>query len=199
MNAMPNVRPQPDNAVQIRLAELCEAGVVANILRASFDEFQLRYMTPAFLATTPDEERVRIRMQEGPAWVAVVDGAIHGTASAVKKDDGALYIRGMGVLREARGKRIGERLLLEIERHALENSCNRLTLTTTPFLTSALRLYDRFGFRFIAGGPDTMFGTPIVHMEKLLVGESNYYEEHRKEELCRKIMDTLLTGTPACA
>src|SRR5262249_36634172 len=105
MNAQPKLDMQTDSTVQIRLAELCEAAVIANVLRVSFDEFQLRYMTEAFIATTPNEDRVRSRMREGPAWVAVTGDAIVGTASVVKKADGALYIRGMAVVREARGKR----------------------------------------------------------------------------------------------
>jgi ribosomal protein S18 acetylase RimI-like enzyme len=192
MSAAPNFHPQ--SSVCIRLAGTHEAAEIARVLAESFEEFQTQYTWQGFAATTPDEQGVRSRMKEGLAWVAVAEDAIVGTASAAKKLDGALHIRGMAVVPAGRGRRIGEMLLQGIENYAAASGCSRLTLCTTPFLTAAIRLYERFGFRFVADGRNDIFGTPLLNMAKVLTGESEFYEEHRKEQLCRKIMDTL-----ACA
>lgn len=100
-------------------------------------------------------------------WVALRDNKIVGTVSVVPKD-GSLYIRGMAILPAARGGRIGELLLKQIESFAVEHSYQRLSLSTTPFLSRAIRLYEKFGFRRNGEGPHDLFGTPLVTMEKIL-------------------------------
>jgi GNAT superfamily N-acetyltransferase len=57
-------------------------------------------------------------------------------------------------------------LLSEIERYAIAKSFRRLTLSTTPFLGRAIRLYEKFGF--VHSGTDDLFGTPLIKMEKEL-------------------------------
>ena len=210
----PSVSAQP--SVRIRLATTGDAAAMARVLCESFDEFQVRYTPQGFAATTPDEQSICSRMKEGPAWLAVSEHAIVGTASAVKKHSAlyirgmggipaakkpgsVLYIRGMAVIPAARGHNIGRMLLETIEGYALAQGCTQLRLCTAPFLFAAIRLYERFGFRFIADGPNDLFGTPLLSMGKPLGGESEFYEVHRKEQLCRKIMDTLLTETSASA
>jgi N-acetylglutamate synthase-like GNAT family acetyltransferase len=90
-----------------------------------------------------------------------------GTASAISKND-SLYIRGMAVTPNARGKDIGRLLLSYIENFAKANSVPRLFLSTTPFLDRAIRLYENFGFHRTDEGPHDLFGTPLFTMEKIL-------------------------------
>ena len=129
-------------SVLIRRADPQDASDIARVLRQSFLEYQDQYTAEGFAATTPDEEQVRNRMDEGPAWVALLSSAVVsnvvGTASVVEKDDGVLYVRGMAVLPTARGRGIGELLLREIEGFALRNGRTWLLLSTTPFLTEAI-------------------------------------------------------------
>lgn len=70
----------------------------------------------------------------------------------------------MAILPEARGHRLGEHLLSEIEHYALAHGFQKLTLSTTPFLDRAIRLYDKFGFT--PYGSDDLFGTPLITMAK---------------------------------
>ena len=106
-------------------------------------------------------------MTEGPIWVALHREEIVGTVSVVPKGE-ELYIRGMAVLPAARGKRIGELLLLHIEKFANSNGHKRLFLSTTPFLARAIRLYERFGFRRCDEGSHDLFGTRLFTMVKIL-------------------------------
>jgi predicted N-acetyltransferase YhbS len=133
-------------------------------------------------------------MAEGPTWVALWSNAgvsnVVGTASVVEKDERVLYVRGMAVLPSARGRGVGELLLREIQMFASRNGCTRLLLSTTPFLTGAIRLYERFGFRRTHDGSNDLFGTPLFRMAKALNGEKDSEDVNRKEYPCRRTTDT---------
>jgi putative acetyltransferase len=153
--------------IEIRPAKSAEACAIAAVLLESFTEYKARYTDEGFAATTPTAREVQARLKEGPVWVAVYQNEIVGTASAILKT-GSLYIRGMAVLPIARGRRAGELLLEQIERYAKRNNCQRMFLSTTPFLNRAIRLYERFGFRRTHEGLHDLFGTPLFKMEKVI-------------------------------
>ena len=154
--------------LEIRKARPGDAESISSVLLASFLELKPLYSEEGFAVTTPDKERVLLRMAEGPVWVAVLDGQTVGTASVVHRQEG-LYIRGMAVLEKARGHQIGWRLLELIENYALENGFDRMFLSTTPFLDRAIKLYKHFGFRRIKRGPHDLHGTPLFSMEKIII------------------------------
>jgi GNAT superfamily N-acetyltransferase len=125
------------------------------------------YTEGGFAATTASDEQIINRMKEGPVWVALLDNNIVGTSAAIRKAE-PLHIRGMAAHPSARGLGIGRSLLRTIEEFALLNGCHRLSLSSTPFLTPALRLYERFGFRRTSEGPHDLLGTPLFTMVKTL-------------------------------
>jgi putative acetyltransferase len=153
--------------VQIRLATPADAEAIACVLSNSFAEYQSRYTAEGFTATVLTPQQVEARMTEGPIWVALDNGACVGTVSVVLKPEG-LYIRGMAVDPVARGKSIGRKLLDCAEEFALQNYCERLFLSTTPFLARAIKLYERYGFQRTIAGPDNLFGTPLFTMTRSL-------------------------------
>src|SRR5947199_276034 len=95
--------------IQVRAATPSDAASIASVLYHSFVEHKAAYTDEAFAATTPTADQIESRMSEGPVWVALREGAIVGTVSAVPKGQ-ALYVRSMGVLPSARGQGIGELL-----------------------------------------------------------------------------------------
>jgi GNAT superfamily N-acetyltransferase len=153
--------------LELRLAGPEDAPVIAAVLHASFVEFKLLYTEGGFAATALGPEQVLIRMREGPVWVALREGAVKGTVAAVVKDE-SVYVRGMAVLPEARGSGAGARLLRQVEDWTRGQGLTRLFLSTTPFLDSAIRLYERCGFRQMDDGLHDLFGTPLFTMEKTL-------------------------------
>jgi GNAT superfamily N-acetyltransferase len=158
----------PATQIVVRRAELDDAQAIAEVLHQSFLEFKPLYTDGGFAATALSAEQVISRMQEGPVWVALHEDALLGTVAAVVKDE-SVYIRGMAVLPRARGTGVGAQLLREIETWTRQEGYNRLFLSTTPFLDSAIRLYERVGFRRTEPGLHDLFGTPLFAMEKLLL------------------------------
>jgi ribosomal protein S18 acetylase RimI-like enzyme len=153
--------------IQIRTAVPDDAPAIAALLREAFAEYRAAYTAEAFAATAPACEQIQRRLDEGPVWVAVRDGVIVGAVSVVPRGE-SLYIRGMAVLRESRGHRLGEALLRRVEEFASAHGYRRLSLSTTPFLSRAIRLYEHAGFRRSEEGPHDLCGTPLFTMEKAL-------------------------------
>lgn len=150
---------------QIRRAAPADAADIEAVLREAFAEYRASYTDEAFAATTPAREQIQSRMDEGPVWVAVRGDVFVGTVSVVPRGE-SLYVRGMGVPPAARGQRVGEELLKQAEEFAAAHGHTRLYLSTTPFLTRAIRLYERAGYRRSDEGPHELCGTPLFTMEK---------------------------------
>ena len=154
--------------LEIRLATPDDAAVIATVLLDSFAEFKSLYTEKGFLATTLNERQILARMREGPVWVALREGVILGTFAIVLEGQSA-YIRGMAVLPSARGGGVGSALLKHVESWAVGAGCVRLFLSTTPFLSAAIGLYERLGFQRVEEGPHELFDTPLLTMEKHLL------------------------------
>jgi ribosomal protein S18 acetylase RimI-like enzyme len=162
-----NMKHDHSVSVKIRKATSRDAQAIARVLRESFAEYEAAYTAEGFSATTPTQEQVRIRLDEGPIWVAVQRGKIVGTVSAVSRGEG-LYIRGMAVHGVARGRGVGKLLLREVENFARAHQHSYLVLSTTPFLIRAIRLYEQAGFHRSGEGPHDLSGTPLFTMLKTL-------------------------------
>lgn len=153
--------------MKIQLASRFEASAIADVILQSFLEYKSSYTDAAFAATCPSSAEVEQRLLEGPLWIAVEDETVVGTVSGVPdKED--LLVRSLAVLPLNRGHGTGELLLDHLEKYAYENDYTRLVLSTTPFLTSAINLYERFGFHRSSEGPSDRLGTPIFTMVKEL-------------------------------
>jgi ribosomal protein S18 acetylase RimI-like enzyme len=155
------------SSIHIRMAVEKDAVSIASVLYEAFAEYTSAYTHQAFTATTPTSDQIQQRLNEGPVWVAVHKGTIVGTVSAVLQG-AAFYIRSMAVLPTARGVGIGALLLDHIEHSAAAHGAGYLVLSTTPFLTRAIRLYEHVGFQRSPDGPHELYGTPLFTMMKPL-------------------------------
>jgi GNAT superfamily N-acetyltransferase len=158
---------QDNQTIETRLARPEDVPTISRVLFEAFIEYRPIYTPGGFAATTPPPEQILPRLGEGPVWVAFYQGTIAGTVSVVVKPKG-LYIRSMAVLPSARGHSIARMLLERAEAFARENCCERMYLSTTPFLADAIKLYERNGFRRSPEGATDLFGTPIFTMLKTL-------------------------------
>lgn len=154
--------------LHLRRARRGDEIVISSVLYEAFREYLPQYTPEGFAATTPSPSEVLRRIEEGPVWLAVIEPNIVGTVSAMLRNETKLYIRGMAVLPQARGLRIGSLLFELIEEYAKEHGCTKLVLSTTPFLDRAIRLYERLGFVRTDEGPHDLHGTALFTMEKAL-------------------------------
>lgn len=161
-----------ESGIFMRLAEPGDAAIIARLLEDSFAEYRELYTVAGYRATAIREEQVIDRIRVGPVWIALLNETIVATVSVVPKGN-SLYVRGMAVKPSARGHHIGELLLTRIERFAISEGCERMFLSTTPFLGRAIRLYESFGFQRTEEEPHDLHGTPLFTMQKLLPHPGN--------------------------
>jgi N-acetylglutamate synthase-like GNAT family acetyltransferase len=154
--------------IDIRLAHPQDAPAIAQVLYESFVEYEALYTPEGFAATAPNADLIKTRMHEGPVWIACRDKRVLGTVAAVVKGN-SLYMRGMAVLPSARGLRVAARLLKQVQQAARNQGCRRVFLSTTPFLSAAIQLYENYGFRRTDEPPHDIFGTPLFTMEKAVL------------------------------
>lgn len=153
--------------VEIRRATPQDAAAIASALYESFVEFRALYTDGGFAATVLNYEQVLKRMSEGPVWVALRGELTAGTVAAVVTGR-SVYIRGMAVLPSARGSGTGAALLKMVEEWASGKQFFHLFLSTTPFLHSAIRLYEKLGFRRANEEVKDLCGTPLFTLEKVI-------------------------------
>ena len=158
--------------LEIRLAIMDDAPSISRVLLQSFIEYKSEYTPDGFAATTPTVEQIKHRLTEGPVWVALLEGTVVATVSAVLQGK-SLYVRGMAALPSARGHRIGKLLMDSVQDFASARGCKRLFLSTTPFLSRAITLYERLVFIRTAEGPHDLFGTALFTMERTLDGSDH--------------------------
>jgi predicted N-acetyltransferase YhbS len=125
---------QKPSEIRVRMAVAEDASAVAAVLERAFIEHRASYTEDGFNATVLTKDKVEARMAEGPMWVALDNGEIVGTVAAVSKGE-VLHVRGMAIVPAARGKRIGKLMLKNVEAFAMARGHERMTLSTTPFLS----------------------------------------------------------------
>lgn len=101
-------------------------------------------------------------------WVYENKKEIAGALSSKLTKEG-LYLYGMAVHPEFRNQKIGWNLLKEAELFSIKNGIICMYLSTTPFLSEAIRLYEQFGFLKTLYPPFDLCGTPLFTMEKIRI------------------------------
>jgi len=161
-------KPTPrQTAIRIRKAKHGDAAAIESLLYESFLEYERAYTPEAFRITTPEKHEIESRIKHWKVWVALHANVVVGTVSAYPEGE-ALHVRSMAVRPSMRGHGIGKLLLQRVKKFASANRYKRLILNTTPFLASAIRLYERFGFR-ATGSERDWFGTTVSAMEKQVI------------------------------
>ena len=154
--------------VEIRKAEVEDAGQIVEVLFEAFSTYMQFYTPEAFEVVTPPVDEIARRFDDGPQWVAVKDDEIVGTVSLTTEPEG-LYIRSMAVRPGAQGLGIGHKLLDALNDHASGSGIERIFLYTTYFVPGAKELYEKHGFEWVRDTTaDEWFGTPGLEMDKKL-------------------------------
>ena len=103
----------------------------------------------------------------GVIYLAVCDDQVVGSAALMKEKDGVYELAKMSVAPAWRGKGISKLLIQECIRHARALNASRLLLFSNHRLTTAIALYEKYGFRHVPV-TDSPFETADVRMELIL-------------------------------
>ena len=156
--------------LSIRFANVNEGQKVADLIYEAFAPFETQYTSGAFEYTTPDADAINPRFDEGPIWIAELNGEAVGTVSGLPDGD-RFYIRSMAIKPSVQRLGIGQKLLDALETYARNNGFEKLYLYTTFVLPGARRLYERNGFYVLREtAPEEWFGMGGLEMEKVLTG-----------------------------
>ena len=157
------------SALTLRLATLDDSETVADLIHEAFSPFESEYTAGAFEYTTPKADAIRPRFEEGPIWIAEMNGEAVGTVSGLPDGD-RFYIRSMAIKPTVQRGGIGQRLLDELEKYAREKGFEKLYLYTTFVLPGAQRLYEKNGFYVLRETPpEEWHDMGGLEMEKSLV------------------------------
>ena len=157
------------SVLEIRLANPDDSETIAGLIYAAFAPFESQYTTGAFEYVTPGADLIRPRFDEGPIWIAEMNGEPAGTVSGIP-EDGRFYMRSMAVKPTVQRGGIGQGLVQAFESYAREKGFEKMFLYTTFVLPGATQLYEKNGFRVLRETPpDEWFGMAGLEMEKDLI------------------------------
>ena len=91
---------------------------------------------------------------DGRLLLVVVDGEIAGTISLRKIREDAGEIKRMYVKPKFRGKKLGNLMVEKVISISEENGFSKLFLDTSLFMSSAVSLYKKYGFKEIDSYPE---------------------------------------------
>jgi GNAT superfamily N-acetyltransferase len=131
--------------VEIRRAVPGDEVTIAALILEAFAPFRDDYTPDGFEYTTPPAEAITPRFNEGPIWLALIDGEPVGTVSGLPEEE-RFYIRSMAIKPTVQRGGIGQRLLDTLEAFARDAGFGKLYLYTTFVLPGAKRLYEKNGF-----------------------------------------------------
>jgi GNAT superfamily N-acetyltransferase len=100
--------------------------------------------------------------QREAAWIAEVDGRRAGCIFCLAQDETTAKLRILLVDPDARGNRLGSRLVETCVAFARDAGYRRLTLWTNDVLVSARRIYQAAGFTLVEEERHHSFGHDLV-------------------------------------
>lgn len=108
----------------------------------------------------------------GEIFFAVEDGRAIGTVAMIPFGDGAFELAKMAVAPEARGRRIGDRLMEACIEFARLSGAASIILESNTKQEAAIHLYRKFGFKETPLDPNSHFVRANIRME-LAINDSN--------------------------
>jgi N-acetylglutamate synthase-like GNAT family acetyltransferase len=111
-----------------------------------------------------DDPTGTILDRDGFIWLAKADDEIVGTAALMNEGHGIFELAKMCVAKDWQGKGISKILIETCLEKAKETGAKKLTLFSNHQLQTALKLYEKYGFRNVEV-KDSPFATADVKME----------------------------------
>lgn len=141
----------------------------ASEFQSDFKKINLEWLEKYGLAEEPDlkmlnDPQAVIIDEGGVVYLARNNGTIIGSVALLKEHDGTYELAKMTVIPSWRGKGISKLLLEKCLQTARKLDAKRLVLFSNHQLSTALKLYESYGFRHI-DVTDSPFLTADIKME----------------------------------
>ena len=114
-----------------------------------------------------DDPRSTILERGGYIWLAKDSDKIVGSAALIKEQEGEYELAKMSVASDYRGRGISKLLIETCISKAKELKAKKLLLFSNHQLKTALKLYEKYGFYYVAV-EDSPFETADIKMELVL-------------------------------
>jgi putative acetyltransferase len=114
-----------------------------------------------------NDPRKMILENGGEIFLAKANGRIVGTAALMKEHEGIYELVKMSVAPDLRSQGIGNILITRCIEKAKEFNAEKIILFSNHQLTSALKLYEKFGFNYIPV-ENSPFLTADIKMELII-------------------------------
>jgi len=166
----PTRQKNKESVVAIRRATEDDLFAIHEVLRKGFNTLHSRgYSTKAIETAilTPSLIRRRLLTPEIRIFVATEKNQIIGTATGTKQW-GHLHIQSLAVDPKYQRRRVGSRLILELEKHAHQTDCNKLFAQTAWVMFESIKLYWRLGFELEGYHPGHFWGEDLLSFGKIL-------------------------------
>lgn len=136
---------------------------------ADFRQLNLEWLETYQIAEEHDFEvldnpRETVLDDGGRIFFAMLDGVVIGTAGLAKMDDGVYELIKMAVAPASRGTGTGKLLIEHCLRKAKELNASKLILYSNSQLQTAIKMYEKYGFKHISPD-DSPFVTADIKME----------------------------------
>jgi putative acetyltransferase len=127
---------------------------IANIIRATLEEFDANKPGTVYYDKTTDHLYELFQAKRSGYFIAEVDGKMLGGGGYFHSDglpDDTCELVKMYLLPESRGKKIGANIILKSMEEAKKNGFTKMYLETMPELKRAISTYEKFGFTYLTG------------------------------------------------
>jgi len=135
----------------------------------AFRELNLEWLDKFKLTEAPDlmvldDPQGTIIRNGGYIWLAKAGDEIVGSSALIKEHDGTYELAKMAVATAWQGKGISKLLIEKCLAKAKDVGAKKIELFSNHQLAAALKLYERYGFRYVEM-KDSPFETADIKME----------------------------------
>jgi putative acetyltransferase len=158
-----------DNNVIFKKALQTQGSTIHQLIAEVLDSYHLFHFRPAYVDRDVDDLDTNYFNNNGYFWVVENEsGTIIATVAIYKIDDHTCELRKMYVQIQEQGKGIGKLLLQTAITKAVELGYTKMTLKTNSKLQTAIGIYRKNGFEFIATSACDQKADCDVSMSKIL-------------------------------
>ncbi|MFW9982470.1 MAG: GNAT family N-acetyltransferase [Candidatus Thorarchaeota archaeon] len=134
------------SAFTIRLALESDASSISSLYSRVWSDYSDRFPKELLESRTPSPDETVTWLQTDTYFVAETSKEVVGVVGCIFKH-GTCYLTHMAVTPEHRRHGIGQALVDVVIETARKHNAAKVWLNTVPFLTEALSLYEKNGFK----------------------------------------------------